>query len=121
MEGAGGVRGVLGDGGQGQGSEALVSVVLGPAVRTEAGAAPSHLVDRPGAGHHQAGGPVGRALLECPGGRQEPVAPLPHTVDRLGVGQHQGRRPVGRVHLGPCRTSSLVGLDHDRSRSWSWR
>ena len=53
-----GVGGVLGDGWERERREALVSVVLGSAVRLEAGTARLDLVDGPGTRHDEAGGPV---------------------------------------------------------------
>ena len=52
------VRGVLGDGGEGEGGKALVSVVLRPSVRLEARPPGLDLVYRPRAWHDEAGGPV---------------------------------------------------------------
>ena len=55
---------MLDDGGEGQGGEALVSVVLGPAVRGEGWSSSSHLVDSFRPGHDQAGGPVGLGIFK---------------------------------------------------------
>ena len=52
------VRGVLGDGGEGEGGEALVSVVLRSSVRLEARPPGFDLVYCPRAWHDEAGGPV---------------------------------------------------------------
>ena len=66
VERAGGVRGVLGDGGwgEGEGSEALVCPVLRTTVRSEGRTSSSHLVDRPRPRHDQAGGPVGLQISQ---------------------------------------------------------
>ena len=111
-----GVRGVLGDGGQGEGGEALVSVVLGAAVRLEAGSARLDLVDGPGAWHDEAGGPVRLTTDQCtPGtttlsyraagvglsGRSDELVPLvSEVVDGLGVGEDQRGGPVGLEQVG---------------------
>ena len=66
LEGAagGGVGGVLGDGGEGDGGEALVSVVLRTAVRGEGRGPASHLVNGFGPRHDEAGGPVGLQIVQ---------------------------------------------------------
>ena len=107
-----GVGGVLGDGGEGEAGEGLVSVVLRSPVRFEGGAARLDLVDGPRAWHDEAGGPVGLTTDQCiPGtpllsyraagvvwlsrGSEELVPLLPELVDGLGVGEDQRGRPVG--------------------------
>jgi len=94
-----GVGGVLGDGGEGEAGEGLVSVVLRSPVRFEGGAASLDLVDGPRAWHDEAGGPVGRAagVVWLSRGSEELVPLLPELVDGLGVREDQRGRPVGLV------------------------